>query len=367
MVDYACADNQVKETDGVSLNATFFDERWTSGRAVTDVIFHPTHPEAFYAAYNARGDGSTQDPDGVVLMWSAAMQQRPEYVFHCESPVLSIAATEFAPTVIMGTTYSGQVVMWDTRAKSTPVQRSALSSNAHTYPVYSMTVVGTQNAHNLITISNNGRVCSWEMNKLVQPKETVDLKTKLSGAKASAKEVEVAATCLATSEEEFNQFFVGSEDGTVCDCSRHGAKAGVNERFLGHFGPVTSVDLHPRKGPMDFSDLFLSSSTDWTIKLWSKKSAPDPIYTFEGGSDYIYDAKWSPVHPAVFASVDGTGSLDIWQLNEDSEMPRHKIQVSEHAMNRLRWSKDGRHIVTGGTHGQVYLYDVAQEVFRSSL
>ena len=278
MVDYACADNQVKETDGVSLNATFFDERWTSGRAVTDVIFHPTHPEAFYAAYNARGDGSTQDPDGVVLMWSAAMQQRPEYVFHCESPVLSIAATEFAPTVIMGTTYSGQVVMWDTRAKSTPVQRSALSSNAHTYPVYSMTVVGTQNAHNLITISNNGRVCSWEMNKLVQPKETVDLKTKLSGAKASAKEVEVAATCLATSEEEFNQFFVGSEDGTVCDCSRHGAKAGVNERFLGHFGPVTSVDLHPRKGPMDFSDLFLSSSTDWTIKLWSKKSAPSCLF-----------------------------------------------------------------------------------------
>ena len=362
MVDYACADNQVKETDGVSLNTTFFDERWTSGRAVTDVIFHPTHPEAFYAAYNSRSDGSTQDPDGVVLMWSAAMRQRPEYIFHCESPVLSIAATQFAPTIVMGTTYSGQVVMWDTRAKSTPVQRSALSANAHTYPVYSMTVVGTQNAHNLITISNNGRACSWEMNKLVQPKETVDLKTKLSGAKASAKEVEVAATCLATSEEEFNQFFVGSEDGTVCDCSRHGAKAGVNERFLGHYGPVTSVDLHPRKGPMDFSDLFLSSSTDWTIKLWSKKSAPDPIYTFEGGSDYIYDAKWSPVHPAVFASVDGTGSLDIWQLNEDSEMPRHKIQVSQHAMNRLRWSRDGRHIVTGGTHGTVYLYDVAQEV-----
>merc|ERR1719454_1236031 len=95
---------------------------------------------------------------------------------------------------------------------------------------------------------------------------------------------------------------------------------------------------------MDFSDLFLTSSTDWTIKLWSKKSPPNPIYTFEGGSDYIYDAKWSPQHPAVFASVDGTGSLDIWHLNEDAEMPRHKIQVSDHAMNRLRWAKDGRHI-----------------------
>lgn len=362
MVDYTIADDQVKETDGVSLQASFFDERWAAERAVTDIAFHPTHPEAFYAAYNARGDGSTQDPDGVVLMWSAAMRQRPEYTFHCQSAVLAIATTEFAPTVVVGTTYSGQVVMWDTRAKSTPVQRSALSSNAHTYPVYSVAVVGTQNAHNLITISNNGRVCSWEMNKLVQPKETLDLKSKLSGAKATAKEVEVAATCLATSAEEFNQFFVGSEDGTVCDCLRHGAKAGVNERFLGHFGPVTGIDLHSSKGAMDFSDLLLTSSADWTIKLWSKKNPPDPIYTFEGGSDYIYDAKWSPVHPAVFASVDGTGSLDLWHLNEDSEMPRYKIQVSEHAMNRLRWSKDGRRIVTGTTHGHVYLYDVAQEV-----
>jgi len=362
MVDYTRADDQAKETDGVSLQATFFDERWSSERAVTDICFHPTHPEAFYASYNARGDGSTQDPDGVVLMWSAAMKGRPEYTFHCQSPVLSIATTEFAPTVVVGTTYSGQVVMWDTRAKSTPVQRSALSSSGHTYPVYSVAVVGTQNAHNLITISNNGRVCSWEMNKLVQPKETVELKTKLSGAKATAKEVEVAATCVATSEEEFNQFFVGSEDGTVCECLRHGAKAGVNERFTGHFGPVTGIDLHPSKGAMDFSDLVLTSSTDWTIKLWSKKNPPNPIYTFEGGSDYIYDAKWSPVHPAVFASVDGTGCLDLWHLNEDSEMPRHKIQVSEYAMNRLKWSKDGRHIVTGNTQGQVYLYDVAQEV-----
>ena len=81
-----------------------------------------------------------------------------------------------------------------------------------------------------------------------------------------------------------------------------------------------------------------------------------------GGSDYVYDAKWSPVHPAVFASVDGTGSLDLWHLNEDFEMPRHKVQVSDHAMNRLRWSKDGRHIVTGSTQGHLYLYDVAQEV-----
>lgn len=55
---------------------------------------------------------------------------------------------------------------------------------------------------------------------------------------------------------------------TAC---RHGARAGVIETYEGHQGPVTSIDTHNVQGPMDFSHLFLSSSFDWTIKLWSLK------------------------------------------------------------------------------------------------
>lgn len=35
-------------------------------------------------------------------------------------------------------TYSGQIVLWDTRAKSLPVQRTPLSAAGHTHPVYSL-------------------------------------------------------------------------------------------------------------------------------------------------------------------------------------------------------------------------------------
>ena len=28
---------------------------------------------------------------------------------------------------------------------------------------------------------------------------------------------------------------------------------------------------------------------------------------------------WSPIHPALFAMVDGTGQLDLWNLNIDTE------------------------------------------------
>jgi len=29
---------------------------------------------------------------------------------------------------------------------------------------------------------------------------------------------------------------------------------------------------------------------------------------------------WSPVHPALFATVDGNGRLDLWNLNNYTEV-----------------------------------------------
>ena len=34
----------------------------------------------------------------------------------------------------------------------------------------------------------------------------------------------------------------------------------------------------------------------------------------------MYDVQWSPIHPALFAAVDGTGRLDLWNLNNDTEV-----------------------------------------------
>ena len=51
-----------------------------------------------------------------------------------------------------------QIVLWDNRVqKRTPVQRSPLSASAHTHPVYCTRVVGTENAHNLISVSTDGK------------------------------------------------------------------------------------------------------------------------------------------------------------------------------------------------------------------
>jgi dynein intermediate chain len=49
------------------------------------------------------------------------------------------------------------------------VLKTPLSAAGHTHPVYGMKMVGTQNAHNLITSSTDGMVCSWLADMLAQP------------------------------------------------------------------------------------------------------------------------------------------------------------------------------------------------------
>lgn len=45
-----------------------------------------------------------------------------------------------------------------------------------------------------------------------------------------------------------------------------------------------------------------------------------PLYSFEHNSDYVFDVSWSPIHPALFACVDGLGNFDLWNLNCDTEV-----------------------------------------------
>ena len=52
---------------------------------------------------------------------------------------------------------------------------------------------------------------------------------------------------------------------------RHGSRAGVLDQYEGHQAPVTGVSCHKATGIADFSHLFVTSSFDWTVKLWSQK------------------------------------------------------------------------------------------------
>ena len=363
--------------------------------AATDML---QFPELILASYT-KNPSAPHDPDGLVQVWNLHMHERPEYIFHAQSDILTAKFSPFHPNLIIGGAYSGQVLLWDTRAKSAPVQKTPLTGSGHTHPVYSLDIVGTQNANNIISCSTDGVVCGWTVDMLSQPQEFLEL-----SSPPPSKTEDMAPTCIAFPQSDPTYFLAGTEEGSIYPCHRYdraGAKAGVDSRvkYAGHAAPVMSLDFHPAKGQIDLGDLVLSSSVDWSVKLWKVRPPAATGSSASGAAtgaasqvvtplldiareDLVYDARWSPVRPSVFALVDGAGSLEIWDLNVDVEVPVQKISPSDgkrgsfggglgglglgfmkSSLNRVAWERnEGRKVGVGGMDGVVTVFEVGGEL-----
>ncbi|KAI1415721.1 WD40 repeat-like protein [Hypoxylon sp. FL1857] len=361
----------------------FYDDRWSKKRMISSIDFSPKFPELLLASYT-KNPSAPHDPDGIVQVWNQHLHDRPEFIFHAQSDILTAKFSPFHPNLIIGGTYSGQVLLWDTRAKSTPVQKTPLTGSGHSHPVYSVDIVGTQNANNIISISTDGAFCVWSVDMFSQPQESLTLTTPPPN-----KFEDLAPTSMAFPQADPTYFLVGSEEGPIYPCHRYdraGAKAGVDSRvsYKGHAAPVMSVNFHPARGPVDLGDLVLTSSLDWSVKLW-KVRAPAATSTIVESAgtgvppllefvreDVVYDAAWSPVRPGVFALVDGAGSLELWDITVETEIPVAKIsptprkdgrQLLSKSLNKVAWEPtEGKKLATGGIDAVVSVFEVGPDL-----
>jgi len=347
----------------------FYDQQLASNRVVTSIDWSPIVPELFLSSYSQSFEGNPNEPQGVLLLWSLSLRSRPEFTCYCQSQITVAKFNQHSSHIVVGGTYSGQVVVWDLRAKSTPVQRSGMAGGGHAHPVYSLSIVGTQNSHNIISLSNDGKLCVWNTNMLTTPQKEIDLKFKPQGADAAQQDI-INATCITFPHEEANNFFTGVEDGTIYSAQVHANQANENvvETFTGHQAPITSLSVMPYFQDLstDASNLLLSSSYDWTVKLWSPKFRNESIWSFEAAEDYIYDVAWSPTNPTLFSSVDGEGYIDLWDLSKDLEVPYIRHKGDSRALNKLSWSRDGSKMLTGSTDGHLKLYGLNKNLQKAS-
>lgn len=392
LTDYALQGQDVDDEDEETGNtggrgkhrikevAQFHDERWSKKRMISGIDFSPKFSELLLASYT-KNPTAPHEPDGLVQVWNTHMHDRPEYVFTAQSDILTAKFSPYHPNLIVGGSYSGQVLLWDTRAKAAPVQKTPLTGYGHAHPIYSVDIVGTQNANNIISCSTDGVVCGWSMDVFAQPQELLELK---NPTQAKVVVEDVSPTCMSFPQTDPTFFLVGSEEGTIFPCHRYdraGAKAGVDKKiaYKGHTAPVMSVDFHPAKGPVDLGDLVISSSLDWSVKLW-KVRAPAATSTVGTGTgnisplidfvreDVVYDARWSPVKPSVFALVDGAGWLELWDIAVETEEPVSRISPSARqdgrtflskSLNKVAWEpSDGKRLATGGIDGSLTVFEV---------
>ena len=355
---------------------SFYDAQYSANRIVTSIDWSPNLPELILASYSQNLDGNPNDPQGVALLWSMALRSRPEFSLFCQSAITASKFHPYSNSLIVGGTYGGQVIVWDLRAKQTPVQRSAMTSSGHTHPIYSLNIVGSQSANNIVSVSNDGRLCIWNMSMLSTPQKSVDLMFKSPAQQSqlpSARGLSALnPTCMAFPDEEANNFFVGGENGDFYSAQIHASQSkgeNVLDAFEGHQATISSLSILPSRHDLisDVSGLVLSSSFDWTVKLWSPKFKTKPLITFESSDDYVYDIVWNRANPSLFSAVDGEGYIHLWDISKSLDAPIVKYKADSSAINKCRWNEDGTKLMTGNSAGYVKIYRVHKSLLKTSL
>lgn len=409
----------------------------TGRRSVTSIDWSPRHPELIAVAYSKPLD-AIRETKGLVIVWNLYnSNNRPEYVFHAPSEVLCVKFARTCSHFLFGSAYNGQVLMWDMNLYASsvytgkdPVSGSKFigqSGNSggtfmgHSTPLYAMEFAGNYNASQLYTASSDGKVCCWMPEQLSKPQDILELHSprKLGGFGAPGSSV--VPSCMAVSRADASLFFVGTESGNVYQCNRTGdatRNAGIDSRgfYRGHTALVTSIGLceslaSSSVSGSDLGHILLTTSLDWTIKLWSVRKfsdlSLDRSNTEDSGSDAsgfhasleafldiqcdypVYDAAWSPTNPGQFASVDGSGELSIWSIFGKTESPvasalpkdgpstavshsgNQPPQPDERAifsppLTKLQWDTDGKRIVVGSSSGDVTVFALDKDIYLPS-
>ncbi|KAH8584962.1 dynein intermediate chain [Cryptosporidium sp. chipmunk genotype I] len=378
-------------SNGLLKSSMIFQHEISSNRPVMNIKSHPTFPEYFIVAYGNKfsqnssfegmvqntGGGNMFDYRGCVQLWSISTPKNPENTFIASSPVLTISFDPYCQYKYIGTSYNGEILIWDSRSGKIPCQKSnsinisdseGNNISGHSFPIYCMELLGNKGSQNIITIDTDGKLCNWNLTNLSEPVESFQLR------KTNSKDVSIQCMTLSKLINP-NAIICGSEDGSLYQTIIKTNKPGVISSTFqnAHNGFITSLDYHP------INDCFLSSGADWTIKLWT----PNPLtnsftllYTFESSENYVIGVAWHPVHPGIFAAIDADSKLIIYDLtNSNCQTPLCKINTScSTAANSIpntsdiptciNWSMDGTRLFIGYMNGNVIMCNSDSKLYQ---
>ena len=374
---------------------TFFDPATSKDRSITSIDWAPHFSELVLASYT-KSTHSLDDARSVIQLWTTQFPSHPDQVLESSSDITAAKFSPFSSNTIIAATYSGNILIYDTRRSSrSPALRTPPTGIGHSYPVYALDVIGTSQAHQIASVSTDGVMCIWSLDRLDRPQESLELQyprnlipKSFATAALRSSSLDLAPTCLSFQNTNLSMFMMGTEDGSLLRVnrfSRADLRAGVDANFalLSHYAPVTQIAFQPNGGSR-----MLSCSMDWTIRLWNIKdttspqyikqsttAAPtdqlnntlDPIYEWNC-DDMIYDVAWSPTHPNdIFGSVNAEGAFELWDLRDNVDeaiakmYPGHNNPNDASALNKLAWNKDGNRVAVGGIDPRLTVFSILDD------
>uniref|UniRef100_A0A3B4ZGP5 Dynein axonemal intermediate chain 2 n=1 Tax=Stegastes partitus TaxID=144197 RepID=A0A3B4ZGP5_9TELE len=302
-------------------------------RTVTGLSWHPDGGRKLAAAYSClEFQKTSKDMSLNSYIWDVENPNRPELTLKPASPLVSLDYNPKDPHTLVGGSYNGQIVYWDTRRGSQPVEFSSVEQS-HRDPI-------------LLCL----QILWWDIRRLSEPTERLVLDPGREGNLDRA----LGAISLEFEATMPTKFMVGTEQGLVVSCNRK-AKTPAEKivcTYDGHHGPVYALQRNPF-----FPKNFLTVG-DWTARIWSEDIKESSIMCTKYQMSYLTDACWSPVRPSVFFTVKMDGMLDVWDILFNQSDPTLSVKVCDRALYSLRVQDNGHLVACGSQQGETTLLEI---------
>ncbi|GAA6215260.1 WD repeat-containing protein 78-like isoform X2 [Lates japonicus] len=340
----------------------------TKGCSITSMAWNKKNPDLLAIGY---GDIDPRNQKaGMICCWSIKNPLWPERIFYCHSCVTSLDFSANNPGQLAVGMFDGTVALYnvpcpDDRAC---IASSRESSEKHLHPVWQVTWIkqemrssGEERAEALVSVSADGRITKWFLcsNGL----ESIDLmmlrrvqNTKMEAPrskKTTANDLSMVTPglCVDFHPIDSSIYLVGTWEGLIHKCSVSNSQHFL-DTYEKHFCPVNHVEWSPF-----CPNVFLSCSSDWTIQLW-KQGLCAPVLTFTSTQRAVYTVRWSPIHSAVFAAINGR-QVEIWDLNTRILYPTIVHQAAPDVkITALLFATGTDCVLVGDSDGQATVYEL---------
>eukprot|EP01063_Lacrimia_lanifica_P010617 TRINITY_DN17358_c0_g1_i1.p1 TRINITY_DN17358_c0_g1~~TRINITY_DN17358_c0_g1_i1.p1 ORF type:complete len:574 (+),score=191.84 TRINITY_DN17358_c0_g1_i1:69-1790(+) len=362
---------------------------------------------------------------GFVCCWNVTRKDvvKPDVVFENTSYIMSIAFHPTQPSLLLGGSYTGEVLLWDLSAEVPLLGQTNLQSEqTHRDPVVKVMWVLDRlakptdpNRFHMVSCSGDGRILFWQRDAtvkqepnfdspacgfLIKPAVPTDKLSKFNpvslddnvralhdsreevcnrvGIQSLA--VMHSAACLVDTVKvpsHDSKFIIGTEQGevytTLLDFPRvkpdkfafKSVKVGTSgtHKHENHYGPVQVCASSPFE-----RNLFLTASSDGSVKL--RNLLENTLLTLEpsvSAEDYIYCAEFSPFRPCVVAIGMRAGQLAIFDIEQSTVRPTTVDAGDSSPVLSVAFNKNNADLLaTGDAKGQVKVWQLPHFLSRAS-
>jgi len=354
------ADEFRLDGDGTVLPLWRFTSEKVKRKQVTAIRWNPRYPDLFavgFGSYDFMRQGT-----GCICCYSLKNTKFPEYIFNTDSGVCSLDWHPERPGLLAVGLYDGTVLVYDVRGRTKkPIYASTIRTHKHTDPVWEVRWNDTKElgALSFYSVSADGRVAIWLLMKdKLESEELMALKLHSGDEEDTGLTGLAGGLCFDFHRSNEDLFLVGTEEGRIHKCSKSYSGQYL-DTYEGHSMAVYSV-----KWNTYHSNIFISSSADWTVKMWDHNSK-SPVMSFDLAQP-VGDVAWAPYSSTVFAAVTADGLVHVYDLNINRNGPLclQKV-VTKAKCTHLAFNDSNPILVVGDDRGGVTSLKLSPNLRRS--